>query len=372
MFFDFPKFLKIGGGSRASYLGVDIGTTSIKMVELAPGRGKPILQNYGILENYGHLERPNSVIQTSSLKMIDSDVADLLKILMGQLKPKTRDVVASVPPFSSFTALLDVPAMSAEETAQAMQYQARSLVPLPISEVTIDWLTVGEYEDDKGTKKQQIFLVSVPNEEIKKYQAVFKMAGLSLRALEIEGLSLVRILTKGRGTTLIMDIGALSTSIAVGDGGFLKYSAQTDFAGSSLTQAVAKGLEINVRRAEDLKRQRGLKGTGGEYELSTLMLPYLDVILNEGKRVRDIYEKNYSPRSEAGRGKIEKVILSGGGANLLGIEAYVSDYFSLPAEKANPWDGVGFPKDLTPLLGELSTLLPVALGLGLKQFWESV
>ncbi|HUY69753.1 MAG TPA: type IV pilus assembly protein PilM [Candidatus Tyrphobacter sp.] len=348
--------------SQGGYLGVDIGTASIKMVELGPPlAGRPILRNYGLLENQAHLERLNAAIQTSSLKLVEKDTADLLSALLHQFNPKTKEVVASLPSFSAFTSLLDLPEIPDEELAQTMRYQAKTFIPLPLSEVAIDWIKTGEYVDEKGLKKQQVFLISVPQEVIKKYEAVFKAAGLHLIALEVEGLSLARVLTQGDSVqTLIIDIGARSTAILVAQNGFLKYSAQTDFAGGSLTQSVARGLGISVRRAEGLKLQKGLLGQGGEYGLSTLMLPFLDVIIGEAKRAVNIYEKNYG-------GKIERVILSGGGANLLGLDRYVSQIFNLPAVKADPWRFINFPPETAPLLSNLGAPLAVALGAALRE-----
>jgi len=350
---------------KESYLGIDIGTTSIKAVELGASHGKISLENYGILESYGHLDRINNAIQTSSLKMLDKQTAELIKRLLDELKPDTTNVAASLPAFSVFSSLLDIPVMSETETAQAMQYQAKAFVPLPLTDVTIDWLPVGEYTDKKGNRKQQVFLVSVPNEQIEKYKEIFRVIGLNLKFLEVETLSLARLLTAGDPTTsLIVDIGARSTAIAVASGGSLRYNGQTDFAGSALTQAISKGLDINVRRSEDLKRQKGLTGTGGEYQLSTLMLPYVDVILNEVRRVRDIYEQNYKDH-------IERIILSGGGANLAGVEEYVSDQVGkLPTVKANPFDKITYSPELAPLANSLGPSLSVALGLGMRQFSE--
>lgn len=344
------------------YLGVDIGTTSIKIVEFDEKDERPVLKNYGILESRGHLQRLNSAIQTSGLRIVEKEAAAMLKGLLEQMKVKTTDAAASIPSFTAFTTLFDVPAMSKEELAEAMRYQARSLVPLPITDVTIEWTTVGEYEDEKGIKKQQIFLTSVPNEHIKRYRTLFKLAGLNLKILELETLSLARSLTLGDpATSLIIDIGSRSTAIAVAENGVLKYSAQTDFAGSSLTQMVANGLGINILRAEMLKKQRGLCGSGGEYELSTLMFPYLDVILNEARRTKDIFEGNY-------RGKVQKVILSGGGSHLLGIEKYAADWFGLPVIKANPFSRVILPSEISPLGPEIGPLLSVAIGVGMQQF----
>ncbi len=357
---DFLKYLKPFGGK--SFLGVDIGTASIKAVELVKSSGRPTLKNYGILESYGHLERVNNAIQTSGLKLVDRQTADLLKRLLDDMQPKTKDVVASLPAFSVFTSLLEIPIMSQEETAQAMQYQAKTFVPLPLADVTIDWIPVGEFEDPSGARKQQVFLISVPNQQIEKYRGIFEAVGLNLRFLEVETMSLARMLTAGdKATSLIVDIGARSTAIGVARDGAVKYNAQTDFAGSALTQAVTRGLGISARRAEDLKRQRGIAGTGGEYQLSTLMLPYMDAILNEVRRVRDTYEKSYHDH-------VERVIISGGGANLLGIEKYVSSQMgNLPTIKANPFDKIAYPPHFSPFSSELGPPLAVALGLSIKQ-----
>ncbi|OGY57221.1 MAG: hypothetical protein A2Y84_00175 [Candidatus Colwellbacteria bacterium RBG_13_48_8] len=117
---------------------------------------------------------------------------------------------------------------------------------------------------------------------------------------------------------------------------------------------------INVRRAEELKRQNGLLGKGGEYEISTLMLPYLDVILNEAKRVRESYERSHQDR-------VERVILAGGGANLLGIEKYAADQLQLPVIKADPFSPlVGYGQNLMPIVKDIGPIFSVALGLGIK------
>lgn len=350
------------GIGNKSYLGVDIGTTSIKMVELEGKKGgKPVLKNYGALEGRGYLDRVNDAIQTSSLKLFDSDVKGLLKILLKKVKPKSKDVVASLPSFSSFTTLLDLPMMSPTETAQAVGYQARALVPTPLDQVTLDWIPIGEYENEKGIKKQRIFLMSVPNEQINKYKSIFSGVGLTLRTLEIEGLSLARLLTTGDPTlTLVVDIGGRSTAMVICASGLIRYSAQSDFAGASLTQSIASGLNIKAQRAEELKKQRGLVGTGGEYELSTLLTPYLDVILSEVKRVKNSYETNY-------KGKIERIILSGGGANLKGIEDHVSKQFDLPVLKVDTSKMVDYPGKATPLAPQIGAPFAVSFGLALRE-----
>ncbi|MFA5098781.1 MAG: type IV pilus assembly protein PilM [Candidatus Paceibacterota bacterium] len=356
--FNFIKSL-VGG---ESHLGVDIGTTSIKIAEISTGKVRPRLKNYGFLESHGHLERLNDAIQTNSLKIAEKETAELLKLLLAKLRPGTDSVSASIPSFSAFITLIDLPKMSDSDTAKTVSFQLDQYIPLPVSEVTIEWFKVGEKSDDKGFDKQEILIISIPNEQIKRYQNVFKLAGLRLKSLEVESLSLIRsVVGKDPTPTLLVDIGARSTNMAVSENGLLRYNYQTDFSGGSLTQAIASGLSINPRRAEELKRQRGLLGGRGDYELSTLIFPFLDAIINEAKRACDNYNKNNER-------KIERVVLSGGGASLLGIDKYFEKQINLPTAIGNPFSKIDYPPAAEPFVNELGPSFSVAIGLGLREF----
>ncbi|MDD5098824.1 MAG: type IV pilus assembly protein PilM [Candidatus Colwellbacteria bacterium] len=356
---NFFKFFNRSVGTKP-VLGVDIGTVSVKIAEILEKGGRPTMVNYGMIEVGDFLERPNSAIQTSSLKVDTDETARILKELTARMKSTARECVAVVPSFSSFVSLIDLPVMTNDELAQAMPLQARSLVPLPISEVSIDWTVIGNYEDEKGAPKQQVLLISIPNEQIALYQNMFKKAGLKLKMVEIEGLSLARSLSAGDpGVSMIIDIGGFSSAVAIASKGLLYAVSQTDFASNSLTQALVKGLGINPRRAETLKKQRGLVGMTGEYGLSTLMFPFVDVILNEARRMREIYESKHGK-------KIEKVILSGGGSDLIGLPEYVSNQFAVPVEKGNPFRGLSYPSEIAPLAANISSRFSVAIGAGMK------
>jgi type IV pilus assembly protein PilM len=349
-----------------SFLGVDIGTTSMKIVEVDQGKQLPRLTNYAFLESQSSLTRSNTAFQTSSLKLFEGDIARFLAETVKRMKPKAADAVASLPGFAAFMTVLNFPEMSGAEVGSAIALQAKQYIPLPISEVAIDWLKVGEFRDAKGFTFQQLLLISVPQETIKKYQRMFKAAGLTLRALEIQGLSLVRALVGTDPTpTCIVDIGSRSTEVVMVEKGQLKFTAQSDFAGAALTQALAESLNINPLRAEELKRERGIMGTGPNYELSTIMLPFLDVIIGEVKRAMTNYETQFPTAA-----KIERLILSGGGTNLLGIEKYVGGQFTIPTVKAAPFLRFEYLPALEPLVNELNPLMSVALGLALKELSE--
>jgi len=354
--------MSLFSGSK-SYLGVDIGTTSIKMVEVTAGKKAPRVVNYGMLESSGYLARANQALQTSGLKIFEQDAVALLKALVKQLGTSTKDAIASLPPFDVFMTIIDFPAMDAKDVAKALVYQAKQYVPMPLSEVALDWMKITDYQDDKGFAHQKILLISVPQEQIKKYQHMFQTAGLRLRALEIESLSVARIFAGDPTPTIIVDIGSRSTNIIFMEKGVLAWSAQSDLAAASLTQALVTSLGINPMRAEELKRERGISGTGPNYELSTIMMPFLDAIINEVKKVTYSYRQQFPTAATA-----ERVILAGGGANLSGIERYFEKEIGIPVVRATPFSRFECPDAILPFIPELGAPMTVALGLGMKQF----
>jgi type IV pilus assembly protein PilM len=343
-----------------SHLGVDIGTTSIKVVELKRVGQFAQLTNYALLESYGHFERPNNVIQANALKISVKETAALLKLLLKRVQFVTDAAAASVPSFASFVTMIEMPQMDKAETERAMSFQVKQNIPLPLSEVAVDWMKVGERQDEDGFTKQQILVIAIPNETIARYREIFRGAGLALRALEVENLAFVRATVGNDATpTLIVDIGARSTNVSVIDQGFLKHNTQIDYAGDTLTQAIVKGLGISYRRAEDLKKQRGIIGGNGEYELSTLQMPFADVILQEVRKVKDAFEGNFGVR-------VQRVLLIGGGANLIGLDALAEERLGVPTVLGNGLLYVQTSPELSVVAKELGTRFATAIGLAVK------
>jgi len=342
-----------------SFLGIDIGTVAIKLVEISKIKMKPFLRNYGYLETYGHLERVNDAIQTSSLKPLEKEAVQLLKFLVKKVKPKTNEVIASLPVFGSYITTLEFPLMGKEETSQALPFRARDYIPLPISEVSLDWIKIGEKEKE-GNRFQEVLLVSIPVKRIDVYRRIFEGAGLKLLAIELEPFASARALTKKNDPPcLIVDIGGYDTTISVVEKGIIKQITRTDFASSSLSSCISRGLRINMRRAEEVKKRYGLLGEGAGKEISTLMYPFLDVIIREVKKAKEKFESEFNS-------PLERIILTGGGANLLGIEKYFEEQSGVFTFKGDSFLNIDYPKEILPAIKDLSPSLNVAIGLGIK------
>lgn len=343
-------------------LGVDIGTTSVKMAEVAESGGKLNLVNYGILETKDYLNHPNKAIQTSSLPIEERETASVLKTLAGEVKPKTNLAIASIPSFASFATIIDMPLLSHDETAKAVMFQAPQYIPMPVSEALIDWSKVDEFGSDGRQKLQHILVIGISKKLIQKYKDIFREAGLRLVSMEFDGLATVRSLIDGGDEeTIMVDIGAEETEIFVAAKGHLEYVGGTDYSGIHLTQSVARSLGITTLRAEELKRRRGLSSEGPESELSTLTIPFLDVIIQEVNHVKEVYRRRY------GR-EVKKVMLLGGGANLIGIEKYFIRQTGLIEAKPNIFRKVSYKLSLEPILRQLNNEFPTAIGLAERYF----
>ena len=399
-------FWDIFKGKPKSFLGIDVGTSSIKVVQLSKERNRVKLDTYGQLETYAYAERFNDAIQTSSLKMLDSQVADLIKKLLRESKAVSRDVTMSIPIFSSFSTVIEIPPIPEKELERAIPFEARQYVPIPLAEVVLDWTIMkakeepkvekpkekekkdltaqageerkgeeGKAEEKKAAEKKeeeergreiksprlQILLTAVPKEVITKYNRIAKLAGLNLRGLEVETAASVRsILGNDKSTVLLMDFGARSTNINVIYNGYPVMSHSIDTAGFDLTKVLSQGMGVSLRRAEDLKKERGLKAGLAEAEMISIMTPLVDKIFTETERIVNIYVRRTGKR-------LDRVVILGGGALLPGVEEYVSLRLGLPAVTGNSFARVIYPPILEPMIKEIGPMFSVAMGLGMRE-----
>src|SRR3989344_7441236 len=222
------SFLKYKPAKSSRTLGIDIGTSSIKIVELEKKAGRFQLSNYGIFELKGYVDGKNSSSNDdwqSILRMPDQEISSGIRELINKARMSSMDVVASIPSFSTFATVIEMPYVSNEDLARALPFEAKKYVPIPLDEVVLDWSIVGTNDSGKtGSVKPstvEVFLAAVPKEETMRYQKIMKNAGLRLQALELENSSLIRVLLgNDLSPTVIVNIGGRSTSIVIINRGY--------------------------------------------------------------------------------------------------------------------------------------------------------
>jgi type IV pilus assembly protein PilM len=356
----------IFGGAK-SKLGVDIGTSGIKIVELGHEGGRFKLLNYGMWEL--HSQGGTADTAKTVMDLSDAEIAQAIKDLIATSGMKSRDAVASISSFSTFATVIQMPYVSEEDLAKTIPFEARKYVPVPLDQVVLDWSIVGVADQagavpvaaqpQSGTTVE-VFLAAVPKDETARYQRIMKAAGLTLVALELENSSLVRaVLGNDLSPTAVLNVGGRSTTIVIVSKGYERLSHNYEIGGYEVTKAIAQGRNISPEQAESLKRKYGLLDSPDNTARSS-MLPLIDMILFETKKTIESYEQSRGQR-------ISRVVLLGGLVNMPGFTQYVKRKIDRDILVGNVFARLIHPEELTPLLQTLSNGLAIAVGCAMRE-----
>lgn len=348
--------LNIFAAKPAHVVGIDLGTYSTKVVQLRYEKERGILETYGELLNevYFKGDRPD----TDMLHRSDQELGALLKDLLREANVTAKEAVLAVPAGASFVTTIAFPPVPERELHESVPYEARRFVPIPISEVELDWDILGMNEN---RDKIEVLLTAVPKETIEKLKRVSTLADLTLRALEVETFSLARSLGGGDLVpTCFLNFGHKSVTLAITDRGKVRVSHSFAKGSSDLTRALERGLSISRERAEALKREVGLSEKMEEKEIASVVTPYLETIFAEVERLISIYNRK-APRA------VQKINLTGGGSNLKGLVEYVVSKFGVEVARGNPFSRTVAPAFMQPILRELGASFSPAVGLALHE-----
>ena len=343
------------------FLGIDIGTSAIKIVEMSRAGKRKKLDNYGEMKAEALYEKPFRTFEKSTLSFSNRDVVRALSAVLKEAGFKTNKAFFSIPDFSTFFTTISLPAMTDEEIPQAVNYEAPQHIPLPLQSVTLDWQIVErEAGASLNTETIKILLVAVPKDVVQQYQQIADAVGLELLSMEAEVFSLSRALVgeaEKNQTISLVDIGARSTTINIIDNGILRVSHSFDTSGSDFTTVVAKGLNKDYEEAELLKKKQGLLSEGNGSKEA--MLPLIDLIIEEVKKI-------FSSFFQAEGKEVRRVLLAGGSAFMPGIIDYFMKNLSKPTEIANPFTNIYYPPILEDTLKEIGPSYAIAVGAALR------
>jgi len=246
------------------FLGVDIGTSAIKVVEASSWAGRRKLESYG--------EMPASVLynkkfrssKKSTLLFSNEDIARAIQAVIEEAGMKAKNISFSVPDFSTFFTNFELPFMTKRELPQAVRAEARKHIPLPLSEVTLDWQIIPQPLSSSPNKSIKVLLVAVPNEVMNQYQIIADKLELEMIALEAEVFGSIRSLVPEdeKGVIALVDIGNKSTSCSIMNRGLLILSHSFDTSGGSFVDRLSKSLDIDPKEASKLLEKDGLLGKG--------------------------------------------------------------------------------------------------------------
>lgn len=345
----------------SSRLGIDIGTAAIKIMELSKDGGRFTLKNYGMFELKKGLADEKG--KQNILQLPDQEIIWGIKEVLKKSKIKASDVIASIPSFSTFSTVLEMPYLSQEELAQAIPFEARKYVPVPMDQIVLDWSIIDVPNQQTVVGKPvmvEIFIAAVPKDETARYQSIMKGSGLNLVALELENSALIRaLLGNDLSATAIVNIGGRSTSIVVVSKGYERIGHNYEVGGFQITKTISDSLNVNLQKAEELKRQLGLNPKD-ENIIMKAMSSLVDMMVFETKKTITNYEETKNQ-------KIGKILLTGGMTNMPHFAEYFKNKIEREVLIGNALSRVVYPAGLSSIVPELASTFSVAAGLAMRE-----
>lgn len=365
--------------------GLDISNLSLKIMKLEKKR-KMIK-----LASFGEFSLPRGIIEGGEIRDVKA-LSQILKEAKKRVKGKkikTRYVVASLPEEKAFSQVIQLPKMELHEVKKAVYYEAENYIPLPISEVYLDCQIIPPLYNH--LEHLDVLIAALPKRIVDPYVEVLKRAGFIPKVLEIEPFAITRAIVKNgisKRPLLLIDLGATKTSFIIFSGFAIRFTSSIPVSGQIFTTSIAKELNVSFQEAEKLKIRYGLGGpkqvklflkksdgiefkrviTRGQRIFDALVPPLIDLI-EQIKTYLNYYLTHVShehlPPNHKG---IQKILLSGGGANLKRLIEFLEEKFKVPIHLANPWVNILPPplKNPPELSFEDSLRYTTAIGLALR------
>lgn len=353
------------------YLGVDIGSQGVKVVQLDNDRGR------ARLVTYGYEVTPSSGVLSDVTKRDRATTVAALKAVLARARVSTTKAVGALPSFSVFSSMLTLPKLPKQELEEAIRWEAKKVIPLPIEDMILDskvidvWgvgdaqhaaASAGVIQEEKK-ETIHVFVTAAPKTLVEQYVGIFRDVGLELLSLETEILATARALIFGdTAPVMLIDIGASTTTVAVIVDQIPVLSRSIEFGGVKLTAILANRLKVTPVEAEQVKRECSMTN---DFSLDPLMSECAP-LMTELTYAVQLFERS-DLSGFAGTRRIEKAVLTGGGALFPGLVAAVTKSLNLNVILGNPWARVSYPLELESHLQKLAGAFAIPIGLAMRE-----
>ncbi len=365
----FGNIHKLIGSTKDGAVGVDIGSSAIKIVEIKRKGSKAVLETYGSIA----LGPYNGEDAGRVTNLPVEKVSEALREVLKQAGVMTTEAAFSIPVQSSLIFAIELPSQIKEgEMSGIVSTEARKYIPVPITEVSIDYFMLPKKEPSflelnnpqlKGAQNEKIevLVVATQNEAVSKSRSIVSGSGVSSAFFEVEIFSSIRANFEHElSSVLLIDFGASRTKLSIVEFGMVKVYHTVDRGGADITESISKTLSVPFYEAEKMKKEFGLFGNPTEKTLADVIKVHIDYIFSETNNVLLGYEKKYNRI-------ISKVIFTGGGSLMKGLSEVATNNFKAPVEIGHPFSKVKAPAFLEKVLETMGPEFAIALGLALRK-----
>jgi type IV pilus assembly protein PilM len=339
-------------GSRT--VGVDIGASSIKLVELEEREGVLTLMTYGAIElgPYAGKEVGEAVALTpeqEQLALVDS---------IRESAVKAKSAVMAMPLSASFVTVMSLPSSPDEDLSPRIRIEARKYIPAQINEVTLDWAEIAS--SDAEAKNRDVLVAAIQNDALSRLNALMEFVGFKAPPSEIECFSAIRALARSVPHAVIIDVGATVVKLYIVRDGLLQRMHRARGGGAVATRRIADVLEIPFTEAELRKRSWSDADPAARDIVKAHHSTY-DRVFSEFRQVIESYERSLGVT-------VPVVYLTGGGALFGGIVGQATDVLGREVVMARPFDAVAYPAFMEDLLVTIGPVFSVALGAAVRAY----
>ncbi len=317
--------------------GLDISDLSLKIIKLKK-RG----ELFSLVSSY-EMEIKAGIIEKGVVQDEDA-LAKIIKVACKEVvgeKLNTKYVIASLPEEKSFLQVIQMPKMDETELKSAILFEAENYIPLPMSEVYLDFQTIRPIKDHLN--HLDVLIVAMPKKIVNSYVASIKKAGLIPIALEVESEAIVRALVKNETSNspmVLIDFGRNSTDFIIFAGRSIQFTCSIPVSSEQLTVAISTSLEIDLKKAERLKIKYTLSDINNNARSKKIleaMNPILNDLVAQIKKYLNFYQDHTSHEHISSDERIQKILMCGGGANLAGLPKLLSEKLGIPVELSDFW-----------------------------------
>jgi type IV pilus assembly protein PilM len=347
--------------SRQHLLGIDLGRSSIKLVRLRSTRAGLRLIYAGLTE-----------LPVMNSPMTDPGISLALMDLFQKGRLKREKAAINFMGKAPVIRYLVLPKMPKDELKEAVKWEAKKIVPMPIEEMVMDFMIVGEQED-RGVRRLELVVVAAERSEVLAQYNALKRIGLNIAAVDVNPLALLNAVRLNyaadvEDNVVFVDIGAGKTDINITKRGVLRFTRNVQIGGENITKAIEREIQVSRDEAEAMKRQRGMlppgsgvSVSGSDGRLKEVIQREVDRIVLETQRSIDYY------RAQFREAEARKVILMGGTPLLPGFQEYFSSYFETRVEMDDPFAEINCDE---PSFAEFRMMAPrfsTSVGLALRR-----
>ena len=347
---------------RSELFGLDIGSSSVKLVELQKTGSGYQLVNFGLVNLTQEAIIDGAIMDSQA-------VIDAIKALLGETRTRTKNVATSVSGHSVIIKKISVPLMTDEDLEESIQWEAEQYIPFNISDVNLDFQVLRRPEGEGS--QMDVLLVAVKQEMIDDYVSVITDVGLKPVIVDVSSFSVQNMYEINYGVVedkvvAILNIGANIMNINIIKNGATIFTRDVSMGGNLFNEEIQKQLNMSYDDSESLKLGGQISQEVNASEVAEIITSTSQVLITEAERSLEFFS------AASGDEKIHKIALIGGCAKLAGLLGSIEDQIGIPVEVANPFKKIKYNENdfNSDYLMEVGAMAGVGVGLAMRRIGD--